>query len=421
MSSTKMTNNETAVLIAVRTGTEDIDVDRSLDELSELALTAGATPVGRMIQNRESPDKLTYLGEGKVQELVDFITANEVDIVIADDELSPLQVDHISELTRIKVLDRTSLILDIFAQRAKSREGQLQVELAQLKYLMPRLKGSREELSRLGGGIGTRGPGETKLEVDRRTYRTRIAILRREIEDIAKNREEQRKKRRQNQIPQVSLVGYTNAGKSSLLAALTGSEAYVEDQLFATLDPLVRRFELPNKTQILLGDTVGFIRKLPHDLVAAFRATLEELQYASLLLHVVDSTGIEYEAQIKAVESTLQSIGCDVPILLVFAKADLLTDGDRYFINTMYPDAVLCSSKTGEGLDTLTEEIIKLAKLGKVELQLKLPYSDLNILDRLYKDCDVKSVEYDGEGLKVAAVVNMSLAESLLPYIAEEE
>ena len=219
----------------------------------------------------------------------------------------------------------------------------------------------------------------------------------------------------------MALVVYTNAGKSSLLKTLTGSDTYIEDQLFATLDPLVRRLELPNKIQILLSDTVGFIRKLPHDLVAAFRATLEELKHASLLLHVVDSTGIKYEAQIKAVESTLKSIGCNTPTLLVFSKADLLSAEERQFIPTMYPKAVLCSSKTGEGLDVLLEEIIKTAKLGKVELNLKLAYSDLHLLDRLYKDSEVKNVEYQEEGLKVTAVVNMSLAESLLPYIVEEE
>ncbi len=421
MNSTKMKDKETAVLIAVRTGLEDIAVDTSLDELEDLAETAGAVTVGRMIQNRPAPDTLTYFGEGKVQELVDFVVANEIDLIIADDELSPVQVDQLSELSGVKVLDRTSLILDIFAQRARSKEGQLQVELAQLKYTLPRLKGSRKNLSRLGGGIGTRGPGETKLEVDRRVLRHKIAQLRREIDEISKNREVQRKKRSENEVPQVALVGYTNAGKSSLLKTLTGSDTYIEDQLFATLDPLVRRLELPDKIQILLSDTVGFIRKLPHDLVAAFRATLEELKHASLLLHVVDSTGIKYEAQIKAVESTLKSIGCNTPTLLVFSKADLLSAEERQFITTMYPKAVLCSSKTGEGLDVLLEEIIKTAKLGKVELNLKLAYSDLHLLDRLYKDSEVKNVEYQEEGLKVTAVVNMSLAESLLPYIVEEE
>lgn len=412
---------ERAVLIAIKTGLEDIDVDTSLDELADLAETAGALTVAKMVQNRDYPEKATYFGTGKILELQEFVKNEEIDLIIADDELSPLQIDRINQLTGVKVLDRTGLILDIFAQRARSKEGQLQVELAQLRYMMPRLKGSREELSRLGGGIGTRGPGETKLEVDRRVYRTRMAALRREINEMKGNREEQRKKRKQNQVPQVALVGYTNAGKSSLLQVLTGTETYVKDELFATLDPLVRRFVLPNKEEVLLADTVGFIRKLPHDLVAAFRATLEELKDATLLLHVVDSKGIDYEAQIKAVDETLKTIGCNVPYLMVFSKADLLSEGERHFIQTMYPEAVLVSAKTREGLEELTEEIIKKANLGKVSLRFELPYNEMDLLDRLYKDAEVIQVDYEEEGLKVTAVVNMELAETLLPYIAEEE
>ncbi len=412
---------EKAVLLAVRTGREDIDVDISLDELSDLALTAGAKTIARVVQTRECSDKLTYLGIGRLLELKDFIDQNEIDLIIADDELSPLQIDKINDLTGIKVLDRTSLILDIFAKRANSKEGQLQVEMAQLKYLLPRLKGSREELSRLGGGIGTRGPGETKLEVDRRVIRNRIARVKREIEAMKGNREEQRKKRKQNYIPQVSLVGYTNAGKSSLLKELTGCETFIEDQLFATLDPLIKRWQISSQEEILLADTVGFIRKLPHDLVAAFRATLEELKDARVLLHVVDSVGIDYDAQIKAVEETLEAIGCKTPSLMVFSKADLLTPEKQTLIKTIYPEAILVSAKTKAGFQELAEAVLQKLKLAKVELHLQLPYAKIDWLNRLYQEAEVKNVAYSPEGLKVTAVVNMILAETLLPYITKEE
>ncbi len=412
---------EKAVLIAIKTGREDIDVDTSLDELEELAKTAGAETVMRLIQAREIPDKLTYLGSGRVEELKGFVEVNEVDLIIADDELSPLQIEKINEFTGVKVLDRTGLILDIFAQRARTKEGLLQVELAQLQYNLPRLKGSREGLSRLGGGIGTRGPGETKLEADRRVIRARIALLKRELNNVVEQRENQRKKRKENQVPQVSLVGYTNAGKSTLLTKLTGSETYVADQHFATLDPLVRRWQLPDNQEILLADTVGFIRKLPHDLVAAFRATLEELKDANLLLHVVDSKGIDFDAQIKAVESTLKTIGCEVPSLMVFSKADLLTEGEINFIETMYPDSVLVSAKTGLGLDVLAKQVIKKAKLSKVVLELKFPYSEAFWLERLYAESEVRKVDYDEDGLRVTALVNMNLAERLFPYTSKEE
>lgn len=412
---------EKAVLLAVKTGREDIDVDISLDELSDLALTAGAKTMARVVQAREFPDKLTYLGIGRMLELKDFIDQNEIDLIIADDELSPLQIDKVNDLTGVKVLDRTSLILDIFAKRANSKEGQLQVEMAQLKYLLPRLKGSREELSRLGGGIGTRGPGETKLEVDRRVIRNRIARVKREIEAMKGNREEQRKKRKQNHIPQVSLVGYTNAGKSSLLKELTGCETYIEDQLFATLDPLIRKWPISSQEEILLADTVGFIRKLPHDLVAAFRATLEELKDARVLLHVVDSVGIDYDAQIKAVEETLEAIGCKIPNLLVFSKADLLTAEKQALIKAIYPEAIMVSAKTKAGFQELTEAVLKKLKLANVELHLQLPYAKIDWLNRLYQEAEVKNVAYSPEGLKVNAIVNILLAETLLPYITKEE
>ncbi len=412
---------EKAVLLAVKTGREDMDVNTSLDELSDLALTAGAKTMARVVQTRESADKFTYLGMGRLLELKDFIDQNEIDLIIADDELSSLQIDKISDLTGVKVLDRTSLILDIFAQRASSKEGQLQVEMAQLKYLLPRLKGSREELSRLGGGIGTRGPGETKLEVDRRVIRNRIARVKKEIEAMKGNREEQRKKRKQNHIPQVSLVGYTNAGKSSLLQELTGCETYVEDQLFATLDPLIRRWSISSQDEVLLADTVGFIRKLPHDLVAAFRATLEELKDARVLLHIVDSVGIDFDAQIKAVEETLKAIGCKIPSLMVFSKADLLSPEKQALIKAIYPEAVMVSAKTKEGLQELTEAVLRELKLAKIELHLQFPYAKIDWLNKLYQEAEVKSVAYNSEGLKVTAVVNVILAETLLPYITKEE
>ncbi|WP_333871485.1 GTPase HflX [Desulforamulus putei] len=319
---------ERAVLVGVKL--PDMDqwqLQESMEELESLADTAGAEVVGKFMQTRQRPDTATFIGKGKVEELAAYCRKAEANIVIIDRELSPAQARNLEEKTSVKVIDRTQLILDIFARRAQTKEGKLQVELAQLKYLLPRLTGQGTQLSRLGGGIGTRGPGETKLETDRRRIRKRISDLEKELREVQQHRALLRKDRRDEPLPLVSLVGYTNAGKSTLLRTLTGADVLVEDKLFATLDPTTRRVRLPNNDNILLTDTVGFIQNLPHHLVAAFRATLEEVREADLLLHVVDVSHPNCEGQINAVESILESLQClDKPIIMVFNKIDLIQD-----------------------------------------------------------------------------------------------
>jgi GTP-binding protein HflX len=328
---------------------------QALDELRELATTAGARIIDEVIQRRDRPDPATYIGKGKVEELREQILIEGVDVVIFDDDLSPSQTRNLEEGLDAKVVDRTGLILEIFARRARTKEGKLQVELALLEYRLSRLAGYREYLSRLGGGIGTRGPGETKLEMDRRQIRHRITTLKREIEQMRKHRQLHREKRRRDQLPLVALVGYTNAGKSTLFRALSKENTLVSSRLFSTLDTLIRRIQLGRNFPVLISDTVGFIRKLPHQLVSAFRATLEEVVEADLILHVIDGSDPDREEKRQVVLDVLKDIGAgDHPMLTVYNKADLVPAGSG-----IDEDAILVSAATGEGLDELVEEIVQ--------------------------------------------------------------
>ncbi len=354
-------------------GTQWWETDDSINELSELASTAGAEVIVKLVQRRGKPDPAYYIGRGKAEELAVLAITTHADLIIFDDELSPAQQRNLESLLKTKVVDRTWLILDIFASRAASKEGKIQVELAQLCYLLPRLVGKGTSLSRLGGGIGTRGPGETKLEVDRRRIRRRISILRKELEEIAKRRGLQRSNRSKSGLPLVSIVGYTNAGKSTLFNALTDSQVFVEDKLFATLDPTIRRCYLPSGGFVLLADTVGFIRKLPHDLIAAFRATLEEATYSDFLLHVVDASHPGKDDHCEAVEEVLKTLGiADKPILTCLNKIDLIPGSlERERIRLDHPGAIPVSAETREGLDELLLTISRMLGDGNLSRSRK--------------------------------------------------
>jgi GTPase len=340
-----------------------VGLNDQLDELRELAKSAGARVIGQVIQHRDHPDSATYIGKGKVEELREQIVAEGVDVVIIDDEISPSQARNLEEAIDTKVVDRTALILDIFGRRARTKEGHLQVELAQLEYRLSRLAGYRDYLSRLGGGIGTRGPGETKLEMDRRQIRHRISKLRKEIENIRKHRQLHRERRRRDHLPLVSLVGYTNAGKSTLFRALSKEDTLVSHRLFSTLDTLIRRIQLVQDYQVLISDTVGFIRKLPHQLVSAFRATLEEVVEADLIVHVIDVSDPDREEKERVVVDVLKEIGAgDHPRLTVYNKADLLLP------SMAGPGAgdLTVSAVTGYGLERLVDDIVHHLNLVRV-------------------------------------------------------
>jgi GTP-binding protein HflX len=348
-------DRERAALVGLFSGpSRHFDPEHSLDELAGLAAAAGATVVLRILQERPKPDPSTFIGSGKVASLAAACDETSADVVIFDNELTPAQLRNLEGALDRKVVDRTQLILDIFARRAQTREGKLQVELAQLRYLIPRLVGSAAALSRLGGGIGTRGPGETKLETDRRRIRHRISMLSKEIDTVRRRRSQLRERRHKAAVPTVALVGYTNAGKTTLFNALTGDEATASNALFVTLDPLVRKVRLPDRRELLVSDTVGFIERLPHSLVAAFRATLEEVAAADLLLHVIDASNPERERHMAAVRSVLAEVGADkVPALDVFNKCDRLDAAERDRLRALYPNALCVSALTGEGRDDL--------------------------------------------------------------------
>jgi len=406
---------EKALLVAVvpakespsaRTVVDELERGRAgeaLLELAELVDSSGREVVGTLIQVRDEPDYRYYLGKGKVSELVAFIDELQPDVIVCDDELTPLQQRNLEEATGLPVIDRTSVILEIFAKRALSREGKLQVELARLRYWLPRLTGKGTELSRLGGGIGTRGPGEKKLERERRHLRRRIRRLERNIEEIRKHRQLIRQQRVRNRIPVVALVGYTNAGKSSLLKALTGdTKAYVDPRVFATLDPEARMFKLPGGREILVVDTVGFIRKLPHQLVAAFRATLEEINYADLLLHVVDAASPDMENHIEVALEVLKEIGAEEqPIILVFNKMDLLDEENLERLKGNYHQAVFVSALTGQGLDELKRQVeMRLNREGD-EVTFIIPYDKMDVLHRLRRMAFVSEEAVLEKGVRV--------------------
>lgn len=403
-------------------GDDEKSFEASLDELERLTETAGGRVFARVVQNRESPEPRTYIGQGKVAELSELCKNNEIDTVIFDCELSPSQIKNLEDDTELHVIDRSMLILDIFALHAVSGEGKLQVELAQLKYTVPRLIGKGSELSRLGGGIGTRGPGESKLETDRRHVRRRIDALREQLSRLEKNRATQRSQRKNSGIFSVAIVGYTNAGKSTLLNALTGAGILAEDKLFATLDTTTRKYSLPSGDEILLTDTVGFIRKLPHHLIDAFKSTLEELKYADALLVVIDASDPECAAQTEVTEKLISELGAGaLPTLYVFNKCDVgITD-----IPTAHDGAkkerVFISARMGEGLDGLETQLEKLAHGGKKQLTFVFPHSELSKKALLYKNATVISEQYGDEGVFVTAVVDEKTEGQLREYIPAAE
>ena len=377
---------ERAALVGLLSGSSrrQFDPEHALDELAGLADAAGADVVLRVLQERSKPDPATFLGSGKITSLAAACAEARVDVVLFDNELSPAQLRNIEEALGVKVLDRTQLILDIFARRASTREGKLQVELAQLKYLMPRLVGHGIALSRLGGGIGTRGPGETKLETDRRRIRHRISILGDDIENVRKRRAQLRERRHKAAVPTVALVGYTNAGKTTLFNQMTGDDAVASNALFVTLDPLVRKVKLPDRRELLISDTVGFIDRLPHTLVAAFRATLEEVASADLLLHVIDASSPDRERHIEAVRTVLAEVGADkVPALEVFNKCDRLTAEERARVAALYPGALCVSALTGEGRDELIAAMEGRLALDTTTVKLEFDSNDERDRERI--------------------------------------
>ncbi len=412
-------NLERAILVGLNCDSSPEKIERSMDELALLADTAGALVVDRVIQNRNAPDKTYYIGKGKAEELGTLIEMYDANLLIFNDELSPSQVRNLDRLFEIKVIDRTALILDIFARRALSKEGKLQVEMAQLHYILPRLIGLGQQLSRLGGGIGTRGPGETQLETDRRVIRKKISELKKEIQTLRKHRLLHRQRRSKNRCLVISLVGYTNAGKSTLLNALTGSDAYTEDKLFATLDPTVRRGPLIGGEETLYTDTVGFIEKMPSQLETAFQATLEEIAAADFLLHVVDITHPDLVRQIEVVRHHLGNIdpGYYNREILVFNKTDQpLENADRLFLARQYPEALFLSALTGEGLADMTEKLAAFVSEQRACLHLALPYSEGRLLARLQEQGVVDSIEYKNEQLELRVTVDSVLAAKLKRY-----
>ena len=408
---------ERVILVGVSVDDGD-DTEESLDELAELALTAGAETVGKVIQKREQIHPGTYVGKGKLDEIKDLLWETEADGIICDDELTPVQLGNLRDELDTKVMDRTLVILDIFASRASTSEGKIQVELAQLKYRQSRLTGYGTSLSRLGGGIGTRGPGEKKLEMDRRLIKSRIAQLNRELKDVKLHREVTREQRSRNHVPVVAIVGYTNAGKSTLLNKLTGADILAEDKLFATLDPTTRGLKLPSGQGILLTDTVGFIRKLPHHLIEAFRSTLEEAKYADIILHVVDVSNPQMEQQMYTVYETLYQLGVqEKPILTAFNKQDRLEEAFTVR-DFKADDTVKISARTGEGLGILKEKPETVLREQKIAIEKMYSYKEAGKIQLIRKYGELIDEEYLEEGILVKAYVPKNIYERELP---EEE
>lgn len=399
---------ERVILVGVSTREND-DTEDSLDELKDLVKTAGAEAVGRVIQKRELVHPGTYVGKGKIEEIRELLWELDATGIVCDDELSPAQMNNLTDILDVKVMDRTMVILDIFAGRASTSEGKIQVELAQLKYRQSQLTGAGRAMSRLGGGIGIRGPGEKKLEMDRRLIKNRIAQLNRELREVKRHRELTREQRTKNRISVVAIVGYTNAGKSTLLNTLTGAGVLQEDQLFATLDPTTRSRKLPSGQEILLTDTVGFIRKLPHHLIDAFKSTLEEAKYADLILHVVDASNPQMDEQMYVVYETLQRLeAMDKPVVTAFNKMDRI--GESLTVRDFKADRIVqVSAKTGEGLEALLQAIEEILREQKIYIERVYSYQESGKIQLIRKYGELLEEEYKEDGIHVSAYVPKEL------------
>ncbi|MBB5632144.1 GTP-binding protein HflX [Cryobacterium mesophilum] len=404
---------ENVVLIGIHPQGGQTDAENSLRELAALAETAGAVVLDGLLQRRSHPDPSTFLGKGKAQELRDIVASLGADTVVADTELAPSQRRALEDVVKVKVIDRTAVILDIFSQHAKSREGKAQVELAQLEYLLPRLRGWGESMSRQAGGqvgagvgMGSRGPGETKIELDRRRIHTRMARLRKQIKEFAPARESKRANRARNAVPSVAIAGYTNAGKSSLLNRVTRAGALVENALFATLDTAVRRTETADGRQYTLTDTVGFVRNLPHELVEAFRSTLEEVERSDVIVHVVDASHPDPVSQLTTVRNVIGDLGArDIPEIVVFNKADLIDDNARLALRGLEPDALFVSARTGEGVDELLDRISQTIPRPDIRVELLVPYDRGDVISSLHEHGTILSTSYEEAGTRVVALV----------------
>ena len=401
------------LLVSVDTG--DYDAQASLDELFELVESAGAEPVFSVTQNLSRPESATFVGTGKLAEIAQLCREQEIDLIVADSELSPTQIRNIENETDVRVIDRTTLILDIFAQRARSREGKLQVELAQLKYMLPRLTGKGVEMSRLGGGIGTRGPGETKLETDRRHIRRKIETLKEELRELQKHREMLRKRREKDGVITCAIVGYTNAGKSTLMNYLTDSGVLAQDKLFATLDPTSRSLRLPSGITIMMIDTVGLVRRLPHHLVEAFRSTLEEAAASDIIINLCDASSEEARTHLSVTKDLLESLGCgETPIITVLNKCDLL---DESVIAPDFGSYIKISAKTGEGIDRLLNAVDENLPLRMKRVKLLVPFANAGIVSEIRSKATLISEEYVSEGISVEAVVDEILYSKIKDFI----
>ena len=402
---------EKFILVAVSTSNEK-ETQSSLDELEELVYTAGAKSVGRLVQNRERIHAVTYLGKGKLEELKEMLLYMEADGVLCDDELSPAQLRNLERILDTKIVDRTMLILDIFAKRASTGEGKIQVELAQLKYAAVRLVGLRSSLSRLGGGIGTRGPGEKKIELDRRLIHNRISVLKEELREVKKQRDIRRKARKDNFV--IAIVGYTNAGKSTFLNKLTGADVLAEDKLFATLDPTTRKLKLPSGNEVLLTDTVGFIRKLPHHLIEAFKSTLEEAKYADLIVHMIDASNPEADTQMLIVYNTLRELGIeDKEVVSLYNKIDVMPE-DTILPRDFHAEHTLkISARTGEGLEEFKELVDKILRQQRIYLEKLIPYKDSAKLALIRKHGELELEDYREDGIYIKAMVPTNIYDLL--------
>ncbi len=404
-----------ALLVSVDTG--EYDAQASLNELFELAQSAGAETVTSVTQKKDKPDVATCVGSGRLQEIAEYCKNDEIDLIIFDRELSPTQIRNIEKETDVRVIDRTMLILDIFAQRARSKEGKLQVELAQLKYMLPRLTGKGAEMSRLGGGIGTRGPGETKLETDKRHIRRRMETLQEQLSEVEKHRGQLKRRREKDGVITVAIVGYTNAGKSTLMNCLTDAGVLAQDKLFATLDPTSRALKLPNGVSVMLTDTVGLVRRLPHHLVNAFKSTLEEAAQADIILNVCDASSEEAQVHLTVTSELLRELGCENrPIIPVLNKCDLVSGLDNI---PMIGDAVRISAKTGRGVDGLLQAVEKNLPVKMRRVRLLLPFGQAPLTATLRQQGTLLQEKYTDDGISVEAVVDERLYAYVRDYVIE--